>query len=208
VTVRDDLHEWLSAQPLWQQDLALRLVVRTQLEADQYEEAERMVRGAFDALAKDESAPAPRPITLEDLPAGTSTDEPPQLVGFGNMRGVGSVVADQELSFEPHGLTLIYGPNAVGKTTYVRGLKRVCRTVDCEAEIIGNVFAGPAAGNAAPSAKVDLLVLGERRGQQLNLKDPPKLGLEGISEPPRESWSLQLSRGGSRLRFVEVFQGA
>jgi energy-coupling factor transporter ATP-binding protein EcfA2 len=181
VTVRDDLHEWLSEQPLWQQDLALRLVVRTHLEDDQYEEAERMVRGAFDALAKDESAPAPRPITLEDLPAGTSTDEPPQLVGFGNMRGVGSVVADQELSFEPHGLTLIYGPNAVGKTTYVRALKRVCRTVDCDAEIIGNVFAGPAAGNPAPSAKVDLLVDGERRGQQLNLKDPPKLGLEGIS---------------------------
>jgi recombinational DNA repair ATPase RecF len=181
MTVRDDLHKWLGDQALWQQDLARRLVARTQLDASEYEDTQRMVRGAFDALGAGESAPTPQPIALVDLPAGTSTGEPPQLVGFGNMRGVGAVAADQELSFEPHGLTVIYGPNAVGKTTYVRGLKRVCRTVDCDAEILGNVFASPVAGDPAPSAKVDLLIRGKRHAQQLNLKDPPNLGLEGIS---------------------------
>ena len=180
MAVQGELYTWLTAQPLWQQDLARRLVAHTQLVGDEYDDALRMVQRAFGALAEGESAPAPRAIELDDLPLGTSSRESPRLVGFGSMRGVGAVAANQELTFEPNGLTLIYGPNAAGKTTYVRGLKRVCRTVDRDAEVRGNVFSGPPAG-APPSAKVELLVRGERRAQQVNLNEPADLGLQAIS---------------------------
>jgi hypothetical protein len=121
MTVRDDLYKWLSDQPLWQQDLARRLAMRTQLDGDDYKDALRMVTGALGALGEGESAPPPQAIELSDLPVGTSTGELPRLASFGSMRGVGAVAGNHELSFEPHGLTIIYGPNAAGKTTYVRG---------------------------------------------------------------------------------------
>jgi energy-coupling factor transporter ATP-binding protein EcfA2 len=181
MTLREDLYEWLTSQPEWQQDLARRLVSRPQLDTSAYDEALRLVKYAFGALGDDETAPRPQPISLDDLPAGGAGQTAPRLVGFGRLQGVGAVAADQELRFAPNGLTVIYGANAAGKTTYVRGLKRVCRTVDCEGEVYGNVFVGPTAGAAPASAKVELVVSGAQVTQQVNLADPPDLNLDAIS---------------------------
>lgn len=68
MTLRDDLYEWLRAQDEWQQDLALRLAVRTDLDSDNYDEALRVVKAAFGALPEGETAPDPRPLALDDLP--------------------------------------------------------------------------------------------------------------------------------------------
>ncbi len=181
MTLRDDLHHWLAEQPLWQQDLARRLVSRTQLDDEERDDALHLIRGAFSALGDDEPASLPQAIELNDLPSGTSAGEIPCLLGFGCMRGVGMVAADQKLKFEPHGLTVIYGPNSAGKTTYVRGLKRVCRTVDCDTEVRGNIFGRTEPGDPPPSAKVELLLGEERRTQELDLADPADLGLQAIS---------------------------
>jgi energy-coupling factor transporter ATP-binding protein EcfA2 len=101
-------------------------------------------------------------------------------VGFGRLRGVGAVAPDYELRFMPEGLTVVYGQNAAGKTTYVRALKRVCRTVDFDAEVRGNVFA-EADGGANPTAKVEVSKSGQTTAQQLDLAEPPDLGLDAIS---------------------------
>lgn len=180
MTLRDDLHTWLSGQPLWQQDLAKRLVSRPQLDGSDYDEALRVVKSAHTGLRDGETAPAPQALALADLPASATTGAP-RLVAFGRLRGVGSVSSEYELSFAPDGLTVIYGQNAVGKTTYVRALKRVCRAVDCEAEVRGNVFAPRTGSPSGPTAKVELSLAGEVRAQQLDLATPPDLGLDAIS---------------------------
>jgi recombinational DNA repair ATPase RecF len=165
---------------MWQQDLAKRLLSRAQLDGEEYDEALRVVKSEFGGLAEGETAPTPEPLVLDDLPPSATTGAP-RLLSFGRLRGVGVVSAEHELRFAPDGLTVIYGQNAVGKTTYVRALKRVCRAVDCEAEVRGNVFAPPSASASGPTAKVELLVSGQQRGQQLDLANPPDLGLEAIA---------------------------
>jgi hypothetical protein len=180
MALRDDLHTWFSDQPTWQQDLARRLATSPQLDDAEYDDALRMVKAAHGALADDESAPAPQPVALDDLPADAMTGAP-RLTGFGRLRGVGAVSVEQELRFAASGLTVIYGQNAVGKTTYVRALKRVCRAVDCDTQVRGNVFAPLGASTDAPTAKVEFQQAGQSRAQQLDLTDPEDLGLEAIS---------------------------
>ena len=180
MALRDDLHAWLSAQPLWQQDLAKRLVSQPQLHGSDYDEALRVVKSAFGALAEGETAPTPQLLALDDLPAAATTGAP-RLRRFGRMQGVGAVSSDHALSFAEDGLTVIYGQNAVGKTTYVRALKRVCRAVDCDSEVRGNVFAAASTTGAGPTAKVELTASGQQHAQQLDLRDPAELGLEAIS---------------------------
>jgi len=105
----------------------------------------------------------------------------PRLISFGGLRGVGAVAEDQTLQFETVGLTIVDGQNAAGKTTYVRALKRICRTVDCEAEVRGNVFAVEGTEIAAPTAIIEVEDAGGRRGQRVDLREPPDLGLDAIS---------------------------
>jgi energy-coupling factor transporter ATP-binding protein EcfA2 len=138
-----------------------------------------MVKAAYGALPDGEPAPTPQPITIEDLPAAAITGAP-RLNGFGRLRGVGTVSAEHELRFAPEGLTVVYGQNAAGKSTYVRALKRVCRAVDCESPIRGNVFA-PSGDAEAPTAKVEIAASDGARGQQIDLADPPDLGLQAVS---------------------------
>jgi ABC-type cobalamin/Fe3+-siderophores transport system ATPase subunit len=180
MALRDELYAWLATQPSWQQDLAKRLTSRASLEGDGYDEALRVVKSAFAALDEGQSAPSSQHLALEDLPASAAAGAP-RLLSFGRLRNVGAVSPDHELRFAPVGLTIIYGQNAVGKTTYVRALKRVCRAVDCDIEVRGNVFAPPAGERAVPSAKVELLVSGETRAQQLDLDTPADVGLQAIS---------------------------
>jgi energy-coupling factor transporter ATP-binding protein EcfA2 len=178
MTLRDELHEWLSGQELWQQELAKRLVARAQLDDEAYDEALLMVKGAFNAV--DEAVAAPGAISLDDVPAAP-TGAAPRLTTFGGLRGVGAVADDQRIQFGSSGLTIVYGQNAAGKSTYVRALKRICRTVDCDSDVLGNVFADPAAEPVAPSAAIEYELAGSQRAQRVGLAEPPDLGFDAIS---------------------------
>lgn len=170
MTVREQLHSWFSEQAGWQQDLARRLAGRVTLEGDGYDDALRVVLADHGALNDAEEAPAAQELALEDL-AGGVEEEGARLVALGNLRGVGAVAPDQSLTFLPDGLTIVYGPNAAGKTSYVRTLKRVCRTVDYDEELLGNVFAADPAA-ISPTAMVEVETGGDRRSRQIDLLSP------------------------------------
>ena len=180
MTLRDDLFAFLQELPAWQQDLAKRLIARPQLTGDDYNEAKQTVKAAFGALAEWEVSPDLQPLALDDLAGAAPEGGAPRLISFGRLRGVGAVSEEHALQFRPDGLTVIYGQNAAGKTSYVRGLKRVCRTVDCDAEIRGNVYVA-ATEAAAPTATVEYTVAGDHRAQQIDLRNPADLGLDAIS---------------------------
>jgi hypothetical protein len=97
--LRDDLYAWLASQHAWQQDLAKRLAVRTQLDGAGYDEALRVVKAAFRALGEGETAPDPQELALDDLPAHDTSGGAARLVGFGRLRGVGAVSHEHELRF-------------------------------------------------------------------------------------------------------------
>lgn len=64
------------------------------------------------------------------IAAETSAAEPISLVSIKNPTAINALAPQQELIFEPSGLTVIYGDNGSGKSGYVRVLKHACRSRD------------------------------------------------------------------------------
>ena len=134
----DDVYAWILRQPAWQRDLARRLSSRVDLDDEDYVEALRVVKAQHGVQVVG-GAPAPQPMTRAELPQPTM-GEPTKLLRFGNLRGVGLVDQDQALQFEPSGLTVIYGQNGAGKSSYVRALKALSRTVDRDCRVRASIF--------------------------------------------------------------------
>ncbi|ABV35255.1 ATPase, possibly involved in inorganic ion transport [Shewanella sediminis HAW-EB3] len=56
------------------------------------------------------------------------------------VRNVSSLVPDQSLNFDPNGLTVVYGDNGAGKSSYAKILKSACLTRGDVPNILTNVF--------------------------------------------------------------------
>jgi len=179
VTLREELYDWLAQLPMWQQDLVRRLTRAANLEGEAFDEARRIVLAAHGATAEGDEAPDPVAIKLENVPGPSDPDQTTRLVRVGRLNGVGAVANDQEIEFAEEGLSVIYGPNAAGKSTYVRALKRLCRTVDCDTSVRGNVFDPQV--EQRPTATVEYIRDGERRAQQVDLNAAADTGLDTLS---------------------------
>lgn len=172
----NEVFAWLSQQPAWQRDLARRLMVQISLDEAEYGEALLMIKGAH-RVPTEGSAPEPKPIERTDMTVGTAAD-PVQLLGLGSMQGVGLVADDAQLSFGGEGATIIYGGNGTGKSSYVKALKKLCRTVDFDCVIRSSVFE---AATPSPSAKIRTSEGGQVREQRTPLTGDAILSLPGMS---------------------------
>jgi energy-coupling factor transporter ATP-binding protein EcfA2 len=179
VTVTQDLFTWVQQQPVWQQDLARRLLAHAQLVGDEYEAALNVVLAEHGALATGQDPEEPRVVQLDDFPAAARDGDTPRLQAFGRLRGVGAVVDNGELRFGNDGLTVVFGGNGAGKSSYVAALKRVCRAVDCSGALRGNVFG---ATPAQQTAKLET-VTGTQSvvSRQVNLREPEEPAMSAIS---------------------------
>jgi energy-coupling factor transporter ATP-binding protein EcfA2 len=173
----DEVFAWLGEQPAWQRDLGRRLAVRVDLDGDAYDDALRMVKMQH-GVASDRAVPSVVPISRDDFPepeVGPTT----RLLRFGRLQGVGLVSRDEELRFEPTGLTLIYGQNAAGKSSYVRALKVLSRTVDRDCDVRGSVYAaGP---TTTASAEIETEVAGCVTASRTSLAASAAFPLQGLS---------------------------
>lgn len=108
---------WSADCPPWQRDALRRLADDAQPNAADID--------ALIAICK--GSAAADPVTPEHF------RDPTQNAGAVHLRRVHSVshvnvlAADQRLTFQPTGLTIIYGDNGSGKSGYARILKKVCR---------------------------------------------------------------------------------
>ena len=178
MTLTQDLCTWVQQQPLWQQDLSRRLLEHAQLDDDEYAEALRIVLAEHEALGSSEEAGQPSGVSLEDFPAAARDGDTPRLQAFGRLRGVGALADDGELRFGTGGLTVIFGGNGAGKSSYVAALKKVCRAVDCAGQLRGNVF------GAVPeqqTAMLETVTGGQTLSRQVNLREPEEPAMSAIS---------------------------
>lgn len=176
MSVQDDLHEWLLERPLWQQELARRLLKQTDLERDSLNEVLEFVLDSIDEASKEDLLP----LGIDEFPIQASGSAI-RLCRVGSLKGVAAAAEDQTVEIEPHGLTIVYGANAAGKSTYVRVLKRVLRTVDTENVLRGDVYADSVSQREEATATLGLM-RGEDRDQiPVDLHNPPELDLDTIS---------------------------
>jgi energy-coupling factor transporter ATP-binding protein EcfA2 len=116
-----DLVTWSEKRPAWQRDALRRLVTGGTLDDSAIAE--------LTELCLDPTR-THTPISQSHIVAETSAAEPISLVSIKNPTAINALASQQELSFEPSGLTVIYGDNASGKSGYVRVLKHACRSRD------------------------------------------------------------------------------
>ncbi len=119
MALEEQIVEWSATRPAWQ-----RLVLRRVATGD------ALSNKGYDLLIDDIVANKHgQDVTfgLEDLPQTTAEDPPVRLVSIKKPEHVNALASEQPLTFEPNGLTIVYGDNGSGKSGYARLLKRITR---------------------------------------------------------------------------------
>lgn len=152
-TILEGVLDWSKDRPSWQQDALRRLVRSGDLTESDILDLTKICKSAHGL----DEPQAIVPLSIDDLPSGTSGNEAISLVSIFHHRGVNALAEDQTLNFSP-GLTVVYGDNGAGKTGYIRILKSACRARGRE-HILGNVVAGVAP--PSPDVSIKYSVRGE-----------------------------------------------
>lgn len=116
-----DLVTWAEKRSAWQKDALRRLVMGETLDDQAIAELTELCL---------DPARIHTPIAQSHIGTETSISEPISLVSIKNPTAINALASQQELSFEPVGLTVVYGDNGSGKSGYVRVLKHACRSRD------------------------------------------------------------------------------
>ena len=96
----------------------------------------------YDRLVDDIAAPelgSDVAFGLEHFPRSAPEDPPVRLLSISETAHVNALASDRPLTFEPNGLTIVYGDNGSGKSGYARLLKRITRARHQE-EVLSDVF--------------------------------------------------------------------
>jgi len=119
VALEDAIVAWSTQRPAWQQH-ALRLLARG---ADI---SKADAAAIADALVSRESEKW-MALSLEDFATGKGAGRAASLRWVEPVEHVNALLDGQRLTFDPNGLTVVYGDNASGKSGYARLLKQVVR---------------------------------------------------------------------------------
>lgn len=127
---------WSAGRPAWQQDALRRIVIKGTLGEDDLAEVVQLCKKGCGALDIELAAV---PLATAHVPTAAVASDTIVLTSITEAVGVNRLAPDQELPFQPDGITIIYGDNGVGKSGYARILKRACRA-RFPGEILPNAF--------------------------------------------------------------------
>jgi energy-coupling factor transporter ATP-binding protein EcfA2 len=128
----DDVVVWAQERPWWQQKLLAQLATGNGVSAqDCVAIAEQLLAGEPDILAEGW-------LGSLQLPAEASGDAV-SVRAIREVENVNRLVGGQALTFDPTGITVVYGYNGSGKSGYARILQQLVRTRH-KAEVLPDVF--------------------------------------------------------------------
>lgn len=143
MTAYDDVLHWADLRPWWQQKVLARIIAGDTFEEQDYEDIARSL------MEKPESPPEGGWFSSLTPPQATR-DESVRIVKVRDLANVNRLASGQELTFEPSGLTVVFGNNGSGKSGYARVISSIVGARRQE-EILPDVFADD---SGAPSGKV------------------------------------------------------
>ena len=120
MTAYEDVLCWAKSRPWWQQKVLARIAAGEALDQQDYEEIARSL------LEEPESPPSGGWFTQLEPPQATK-DEPVCILAVKGLENVNRLAHGQELTFEPDGLTVVFGNNGSGKSGYARVLRSMVR---------------------------------------------------------------------------------
>lgn len=123
--------DWSNERPAWQREVMRRVAAGEVLTEEEYEHL-------VDVIVKAQELPAGQ-FGLEQLPQAASEHVPVCLAAIQKPEHVNALESKEPLTFEPQGLTIVYGDNGSGKSGYARLLKRIARARHKE-DVLTDVF--------------------------------------------------------------------
>ena len=133
-----EILSWSESLPLWQRDALRRLMLADSLDTESITELTTLCKSAH-GLSESQDT---EPLDKSHIPTDSTDAGAVRLLSITHHSGVNALAEDQKISFG-HGLTVVYGDNASGKSGYTRILKSACQARGTEA-ILGNVLSGTA----------------------------------------------------------------
>ena len=154
---KSPLHEilsWSLNRPEWQRDALRRIVEKGGINDADIVELERISRAKLKADAVKPAPMAFVPLTAAHLPPAPGAAQSVSLISIGDLQNVNRLPAGAVLPFgDGTGLTVVYGENGAGKSSYARVIKKACRARGAPPNIMPNAF-GPAAATKPVSAAI------------------------------------------------------
>ena len=149
---RKKLETWFLKADNWQKDLFINIWNGGMAEDELLDRAIKLIRQEY--LCENHKLAATVKFP-EDITFADTIDHPVKLVSISDIKGVGALAPQSPLSFG-NGLTVVYGDNGCGKSSYVRILKALANPINANA-VFGNVFQ---ANNVSPESKITFSVDG------------------------------------------------
>jgi energy-coupling factor transporter ATP-binding protein EcfA2 len=138
MSIYRDVINWSSNKPLFIQDAIRRLLINPILEDSDVNELILILKKevGFTGIKIDAI-----PATHADIPSlSTNSSNTTKLLSIENPVNINALWNEARLHFAPIGLTLIYGQNGSGKSSYTRLLKKLCWSRHKNVELKTNVF--------------------------------------------------------------------
>jgi energy-coupling factor transporter ATP-binding protein EcfA2 len=153
--------KWSQGLPGWQADAVRRLLEQGTLTPDDRDVVFGMLKAAHGIGSTDKEPIFPQ---LGGFSGTSHSALPITLERILDIRHVNAIQNGSSLPFALSGLTVIYGQNGSGKSSYARILKRACRARDSREAIHPNVF-DPA--EIGPATAIIRISEGAQRGIEL-----------------------------------------
>ena len=131
MALEERIVDWSKERPAWQREVMRKTATGDLLSGKDYD-------GLVDDIVASESGLEVN-FGLEHLPKVEDENPSVRLISIVKTEHVNALASHQPLTFEPDGLTIVYGDNGSGKSGYARLLKRITRARHQE-EVLSDVF--------------------------------------------------------------------
>ena len=153
MAIYEEMLAWADRLPPWRQDALRRLCIQGGWSEEDLNEIVDLAKQHHGISSAIEPMPQVIPFAVDHFPAEANQDRTVALTALHTFLNVGKIPSDQALGFQSQGLTIAYGGNGTGKSSYARVLKQACR-----ARSPGTVYANaydPNFQQLTPSATID-----------------------------------------------------
>lgn len=158
MTILQEIQKWSVGLPVWQQDAIARLFSKGALDAADFDDLYAILKSSHGI--NDPKGRVATKLAAGQVAAAQAANSITRLATIKNVRHVNALAEKQTLTFQPDGLTVIYGNNGSGKSGYSRALKRACRARDQSEKILPNAKLAPNQVGK-PEAEFDLIIDGQ-----------------------------------------------
>jgi energy-coupling factor transporter ATP-binding protein EcfA2 len=138
MSIYKDIINWATNKPLFIQDAIRRMLVNPNLTTSDIDELLLLLKKEVGYTGITINA---IPATDADIPVNTAnSNNITKLLAIENPVNINALWNDAKLYFSPNGLTLVYGKNGSGKSSYTRLLKKLCWSRHKDIELKKNIY--------------------------------------------------------------------